>query len=172
MGKATKRRIPSPVEALDGPTEAQLANGNYARDTIIHADTYRRETVFRNKSDILEKWIEEGGIGFDQGAVQVIRNCQFYWSRLGGPRVTAQYGERMPRGVSDGIGQTEALDELHHMAKGVPAPLWEIFENVCRWGEPAGYAGSVWAKNTAQQVQSAKVTVGAVASFIAARLGY
>lgn len=32
MGKATRKRTPSPVEALDGPTEAQKANGNYERE--------------------------------------------------------------------------------------------------------------------------------------------
>jgi hypothetical protein len=172
MGKATKRRIPSPVEALDGPTPEQSLNGEYERETIIHGESGRRETVHRNKSDILEKWIRDGGVGFEKGAVQVIRDCQFYWSRCNGPRLCAQYGERMPRGQSDGTGETEALSELAHMAKGVPPEFWSIYENVCRFGEPAGYAGSAWAKNTAQQIQSAKVTVGMVASFIAARLRY
>lgn len=49
MGKATKRRTPSPVEALDGPTEAQKANGNYERTDFIHADTARRVTAFVNR---------------------------------------------------------------------------------------------------------------------------
>lgn len=49
MGKATKRRIPSPVEALDGPTEAQKANGNYERTDFIHADNAQRVTAYVNQ---------------------------------------------------------------------------------------------------------------------------
>jgi hypothetical protein len=51
MGKATtaKKRIPNPVEALDGPTEAQKANGHYERTDFIHADLGQRVTAFVNQ---------------------------------------------------------------------------------------------------------------------------
>lgn len=51
MGKATnqRKRIPGPVEALDGPTDAQLANGNFERVDFIHADTAQRVTAFVNQ---------------------------------------------------------------------------------------------------------------------------
>lgn len=167
-----KRKTIQPVEALDTPTDAQMVNGDYQRDTIIHGDTYRRETVWRNKGNVLERWIAEAGPGFGKGAVQVIRNCQFFWSRLTPTGLCAQYGERLPRGHSDGIGQSEALSELAHYARGIPAEYWSVFELVGRFDEPAGYAGSNFANNPAQQIQSAKVIVGFVASTVAARLGY
>jgi hypothetical protein len=47
--KAIAKRIPSPVEALDGPTEAQLANGNYKREDFIHADNAQRVTAYINR---------------------------------------------------------------------------------------------------------------------------
>lgn len=51
MGKAIKlrKRTPSPVEALDGPTEAQRANGQYERTDFIHADNAQRVTAFVNR---------------------------------------------------------------------------------------------------------------------------
>jgi hypothetical protein len=169
-----RARLRSPADALDGPTAAQLANGDYQRIGIIHADTARRATVHINRdSAILERWIAEGAAGFEKGPVQAIRDCQFFWHRLGGPRLTAHYGERMPRGgPSDGVNQADALIELRTRAELVPAPYWQVFENVARWNEPAGVAGSRFANNTAQSIAAAKAIVGLVAGVIALRVGY
>lgn len=170
-----KRKQPRPaIQPLDGPTASQLANGDYARDTIIHADTAQRATVHINRdSSILERWIAGGEPGFEQGAVQAIRDCQFFWHRLGGPRLTAHYSEKLPRGGrNDGVGQADAMIELRTRAELVPPPYWQVFENVARWNLPAGVAGSDFATNTAQSIAAAKTIVGMVASTIALRLGY
>lgn len=169
---AKRKKKPDPIMPLDGPTEAQMQNGSYDREVTIHAESGARATVHRNNSNALERWIKEGGIGFEKGAVDVIRACQFYWSRLKGPKLCASYGERLPRGVSDGVGEMEALDELRHLSRNIPVPYWRTFEMVCRFNEPAGYAGSSFASNSPQQIQSTKVIVGMVASFIAAENGY
>lgn len=47
--KATAKRIPSPVEALDGPTPEQMANGRYVREDFIHADNAQRVTAYVNQ---------------------------------------------------------------------------------------------------------------------------
>lgn len=172
MAKAKRKKV-EPILPLDGPTEAQLANGVYEREVIIHGEDGARATVHINREcNVLERWMDEGGDGFGPGACQAIRDCQFFWSRLSGPRLIANYGERIPSGRCDGVGQSEALSELAHYSKGIPQPYWEVFENVCRFGEPAGVAGSRYAKNKPQQIQSAKVITGFVASLIASKLGY
>lgn len=170
-----KRKKPRlTIQPLDGPTASQLANGDYRRDTIIHADTAQRATVHINRdSAILERWIAAGEPGFEKGPVQAIRDCQFFWHRLGGPRLTAHYGERMPRGgPSDGVGQADALIELRTRAELVPPSYWQVFENVVRWNLPAGVAGSDFARNTAQSIAAAKAIVGLVAGVIALKVGY
>lgn len=170
--KRRTRKAPSPLEILDGPTEAQLANGDYVRDFVTNGDTATKSMAHINRASfIIDRWLEDER-HFPPGAVQAVRACQFYWARLKSPRLIAQYGERIPGAQSDGIGETEALSELAWMAKGIPLAYWDTFENVARWNEPAGVAGSAWANNTPQQVQSAKVITGFVACLIAERKGY
>lgn len=144
MAKA-KRRAIQPVEVLDTPTEAQLANGDYARDTIIHADTYRRETVYINRGGTpIARWALEGRLTDNQQ--RAISHCLYLW-RLAGTekRVTANYGERIP-GSGDSehraVNEIEARDDLHRIMDYIPAPYWNVWENVVRWDEPAGVAGS------------------------------
>ncbi|MXO72882.1 hypothetical protein [Alteraurantiacibacter buctensis] len=141
---------------------------------MTHAETNTKAMAYRRRdSCIVEKWCRQGGIGFEHGARQVIANCQLFWIRAGEPRLIAQYGERLPASTAgDGWTRQEALDELHRYKGMVPRPYWEVFENVIRHNEPAGVAGSRFANNDAQRIQSAKVITGFVASVIATKLGY
>ncbi len=174
MARQRKRKAPRIIEQLETPTLAQLANDDFDRDFVTHTETNTKAIAYRRRdSCIVEKWCREGGIGFDQGAQRVIGNCQLYWMRLGEPRLIAQYGERLPASTAgDGWTRQDALDELHFYKGLVPKPYWEVFENVIRHNEPAGVAGSRFAKNDAQRIQSAKVITGFVASVIATKLGY
>ena len=171
---ARKRKAPRIIEQLETPTLAQLANDDFDRDFVTHTETNTKAMAYRRRdSCIVEKWVREGGIGFGYGANQVIANCQLYWLRVGEPRLIAQYGERMPASThGEGYTQQEALDELHYYSKMVPKLYWDVFEAVVRHNEPAGVAGSRFAKNDPQRIQSAKVITGMVAAVIAQRLGY
>ncbi len=145
MGKATRRRIPSPVEALDGPTEAQKANGNYERTDFIHADTARRVTAFVNRGGTpLTRWLNEGKITDNQEVA--IRYMEYLWKLAGTERsITAQYGERIPGTGSfelRALNEIEARKDLHRIQEYIPAQYFECFENCIRWDEPAGIAGS------------------------------
>lgn len=173
MPKAKRKRREAQLsEILDGPTEAQLANGDYTREFVTNGDTSTKSMAHRNRdSFVIERWLEDE-THFPPGAVQAVRDCQFFWNRLKSPRIIANYGERIHGGQNDGIGETEALSELKWMAQDIPDRFWSVFENVARWNEPAGVAGSAWAKNTPQQIQSAKVITGFVACLIAQRKGY
>lgn len=175
MAKARKRkRTERIIDQLETPTLAQLANDDFDRDFITHTETNTKAMAYRRRdSCIVEKWIRQGGIGFEHGAQRVIANCQLFWIRLGEPRLIAQYGERLPPSTSgEGWTRQEALDELHRYKHMVPRLYWEVFENVVRHNEPAGVAGSRFANNDAQRIQSAKVITGFVASIIATKLGY
>lgn len=174
-----KRKAPI-VTPMDLPTPEQLANGDYERDFVTHVDTNTKTMAFRRRdSCIVEKWCREGGPGFDEGAKRVIADCTLLWMRLGEPRLIAYYGERLPTGRSGGSDDADsrhdALAQLQHYKQALGArmrPFWDVFEMVVRHNEPAGVAGSRFANNDPQRIQSAKVITGMVASFIAARMGY
>jgi hypothetical protein len=176
MAKAKRKaRRQFAIEPLDLPTPEQIRNGDFERDFVTHAESNTKALTFRRRdSSIVETWVREGGPGFDHGAARVIADCQTFWQRMGDPRVTANYGERIPSSThGEGYSQQEASDEIAYRKKliGVPA-YWDVFENAVRHNEPAGVAGSRFANNRPQQIQSAKVIVGFVASLLAAKLGY
>lgn len=68
---------------------------------------------------------------------------------------------------SSGWSQQEALDELASFKNQIPAIYWEVFENVCRWDEPAGVAGSRLATNKRSAIDRAQLCVRFVADLIA-----
>jgi len=185
-----KRKRKAPVTApMDLPTPEQLASGNYDRDFVTHVDTNTKAMAFRRRdSNILEKWIrdeekaveagetQQGDRLFPVQAQRFIGDCVTLWARVGSQRVTANYGERIPTGGrGDGMGQKEAIDQLHRF-KTLLGPYhrhyWPVFENVVRHNEPAGVAGSHFANNPAQRIQSAKLIVSMVATDLAGKLGY
>ena len=150
------------------------AHGEY-RDVFIHHDeTSTKTRTKRNRvCNILEKWVDEGGIGFEAGAITVIRNCQKYWEKIGNPKVTANYGERIYGSNGNGLAQHEAQSQLNHYQSLLDVPqYWRIFENVVRHNQPAGIAGSDLAINPATRIASAKTVVGLVASHIASKMNY
>lgn len=145
--RSNAKRKPVIVETLETPTEAQLANGAYERDTIIHADTYRRETVYLNRGgDAVARWKNAGKLSDSQS--RAIDYCTRLWNLVGlNQRVTANYGETI-RITGDteqrALTKIEAREDLDRVIDYFPGALrgyFSLFENVCRFGEPAGVAG-------------------------------
>lgn len=162
------------METLEAPTIEHQAHGRFERDFVTHAETNTKAMAYRNReSTILEKWIREGGNGFEEGACRVIAGCLELWRKMGCQRVTARYGERMPSGAhDDGLGAHAASEDIDRMRGFVPSEYWRVFENVVRFNQAAGQAGADWASYSPQQIHSAKLITGMVASVIAMRLGY
>lgn len=156
------------------PTPEQLANDDYVRDFVTHAESNTKATAYRKRdSSIVEKWFREGATGFDEPARRAIADCVTYWARMGSARVTAPYGERIAVSTHDNdYTQQEAADEIAFRKKLVPRAYWDVFENVVRHNEPAGVAGSSFANNPAQRIASARAIVGFVANIIAMKCGY
>jgi hypothetical protein len=63
----------------------------------------------------------------------------------------------------------DARDDLHRIKSGFPLPYWDIYENVCRFDEPAGLAGSRLCSDTSAAAGNARVVVCMVADMIAMR---
>jgi hypothetical protein len=127
----------------------------------------------RKDSSIIETWHKQGAVGFEEPAMRAIADCVTFWQRMGEPRITANYGERIAASThGDGYTQQEAADEIALRKRLVPRQYWDVFENVVRHNEPAGIAGSRFASNRPQQIASARAIVGLVANVIAMRFGY
>lgn len=159
-----------------GLPEQQLARGFAVVSVANHTAADQRHSV-RSKEvktirilypDIVDRWLAEGGPGFDETERAAIEHCRGLWHRLGccGSLVANLDGDR---GGSDGAGwsQHEALTELAVFKDRLPHRIWDVFENVVRWGQAAGHAGSEMASNAPQRQAAAKACVGFAASMIA-----
>ncbi len=135
----------------------------------------KRQSMVRllvnRKSSTVDKWLFEGGPGFEEPQARAIEHCRSLWRILGGARLVANY-----KGVAGGQGDREgylaALAQLGNYQSEFPRYVWDIFENVIRHDMPAGTAGSAMANNPPQAIAHAKACVGFVASKIAEWRGY
>lgn len=106
--------------------------------------TYSGERRIVNNHDPVMRWIAAGRL--TEGQQAAIGYVRRLWDLSGLKQaLTANYGH-----VAIGTGcaerravlEIEAREDLHRCQEYVPRAYWEVFENVCRWGEPAGVAGS------------------------------
>lgn len=132
------------VQELQTPTPEQLAKGAYGRKFVMHVDSATETMAYVSRHDPVERWIASERL--EDGQIAAIRLCQRLWSLAGVSQpVTAAYGERIP-GTGNvelrAVNEIEAREDLHRIEDYFPAKYWAIFELVCRFGEPAGVAGS------------------------------
>ena len=154
-------RIAEEQSQLDIITPEQRAKGTYCGDKRI---TNRGGTP-------IMRWIAAGKISETQGLA--ISLCMKLWAITGlEQRTTASYGERIGGGGgSDSRSELEidARDDLHRIKDYIPDKYWEVFENVCRFDEPAGVAGSRLGYGSRSAEHRAHTTVCFVADIIADR---
>ncbi len=167
-----QRKSPAITPAVP-PTDAQLATGEYEQGFVMHAESATKAHTYRRQSSIVNKWIEDGETGFEVPAQRAIADCVTLWERIGSAKVTANYGEHVAASThGEGYIAHEALAEITRRKHLVPSKYWDVFEAVVRYEEPAGVAGSHFAKNNPQQIASARAIVGLVANVIAMKCGY
>ena len=131
---------------IDMPTVAQLMNGDYRREDMIHADEGTRVTAWVNRGGTpVMRWWHSGKL--DDSQLAVIEWCQRLWHIAGQrQRVTADYGERVPSSASvemNAIKTIAANTDLDRLRSHIALDWhWDVFQNVCRHHMPAGVAGS------------------------------
>ncbi len=176
--KAKLKRAAAP-EAPISPFAAQ--HGDYRPATVVDLNGElggRRQSMVRvlinRKVSTVDKWLFDGGPGFEAPQARAIDHVVSLWRRLGsGPRLTMDYGGAAGAGQGDLEGYQAALNQLGQYRRDIGvAYVWDIFENVVRHDMPAGTAASRLANNSAQQQAHAKACVGFVASKIAAWKGF
>ena len=171
MAKAKgKRKAPSPIEELDGPTPEQLGKGGYDRLALPNPEGGNRAALVhinRGGTPVM-RWIEDGRLSATQE--RAIWFCLYLWRVCGlETRTTANYGERIP-GYADSearaSNEVEARHTLHRIRSYFPVQWWDVFENVVRFNEPAGVAGSRLGFGTRSASDRAHTTVCFVADII------
>lgn len=139
-----KRKPPVTVQPGEKPTREQLAKGDYHRDFVTHVETATKAMAHISAQEPVERWKRDGRLSDTQLAA--IAFTRRLWAILGAQqKVTASYGERIPASASNehlALRQIEAREDLHRISGYVPHAYWCVFENVCRFDEPAGVAGS------------------------------
>jgi hypothetical protein len=143
----------------------QRAKGGYEGDKRI---------VNRGGTPV-QRWTKAEKLSDSQ--INAIELCQWLWATSGREsRVTALYGAFT--GKSDGVESEVAvqryLDAKEDLARikgyfrGLD-PWWQVFENVCRFDEPAGIAGSRLGVIGREAEYRALTTVCFIADIIATR---
>lgn len=177
-----KARIRKEEAPIVSPHVAQ--HGDYRPAMVVDLNGKlggKRQSMVRllvNRSvSTTDKWLLEGGPGFEAPEAAAIAHVRRLWSIVGsGPRLTARYDPSCVgapgTGERDQAGYRSALLTLGEYRRQFPPRVWEAFENVVRWDEPAGVAGSRMASHPSEQRAHAKACVGFVASKIAEWRGY
>lgn len=114
----------------------------------------------------LARWQKAGLISDTQQAA--IQHCIRLWELTSASgRLVANLDRTVFGCPGDGnLAEIEARDDLHRIRTGFPAPYWSIFENVCRFDEPAGMAGSKLAEDDVTRRTMARAIVCMVADMI------
>ena len=151
-----------------------LANGDYIDEFVTDDANCKVQTKLNRGGSPVMRWLRSNRLS--EGQMLVIQHCLHLWAIAGlNPRVTAAYGERI--GGSDYESErrvnsyVEALADLRRIGKYIPAPYMAVFENVCRFDEPAGVAGSRLGGSSRSNEDRAHTIVCMVADIIAMREG-
>jgi len=134
-----------------------LQNGDYAKEG---------NRTLRNRGGTpIARWRGDKRLSEPQNLA--IDYCIRLWERAGRQSLTMDPMKVIGLPPSSGWSQQEALDELAHFKKSIPTAYWSVYENVCRFDEPAGVAGSKLATNSRSAVDAAFTCVCFVADLIA-----
>jgi hypothetical protein len=110
-----------------------------------------------------------------ESQMAAIEHCWNIWACIGrSGGLVMDLNRVQSRGTGDGWAEQQALDDMRRIKGYFPEKWWNIFENVCRFDEPAGSAGSKLCNNRDEHVAAARTTVQFVADVIATneRLSY
>lgn len=165
--KRAKRK--ATVQVGEKPNETQLANGDYERTFVTHAETATKAMAHRSGHDPVEKWKRKGY--FNPVEENTIERMQDVWQAVYGEvSVTASYSEGCGgangnvvglRSQEREIALREALRDAEGIFQGGARAYYTVFERICRFGEhPMDVTGDR---------QKALLTVKFVANMIASK---
>jgi hypothetical protein len=155
-----------------GVPEAQIPNLRMTKIVDLSGELGKKNSIVsvlvNRGGTAVERWITNDKAGlFGEPQQRAIRYTQGLWVRAEGHLRATDHARDVVDQQIEGMSQQEALDELQRFKAQVPRPYWDCYENVCRFDEEAGTAGSKIASNSRSAVDAAKTTVAFTASLIA-----
>lgn len=155
-----------------GVPEAQIPNLTMGKVVDLAGELGKKMSVVNvlvnRGGTAVERWIAKDRAGlFDEPQQRAIRYTQSLWARAENQLRAVDHTRDVVDQQVEGMSQQEALDELCRLKERTPRPYWDVYENVCRFDEEAGVAGSRIASNSRSAVDAAKTTVAFTASLIA-----
>ncbi|MES2497109.1 MAG: hypothetical protein V4618_13425 [Pseudomonadota bacterium] len=186
MGKATNLRVKKRA-AQAGQRgalgEAQVpavnpfaaAHGAYVEGTVVDLSGElggKRMSIVKvlinRGGTAVDRWIANDKAGlFEEPQRRAIEHCRQLWARAEDLRSINLGRDRVDYSAMEGWSQHEALETLAGYKRRIPRPFWETFENVVRFDQEAGVAGSSLASNSRSAIDAAKTTVAFCAGLIA-----
>lgn len=178
MAKRTKLKIDTrgPLQKL---VDAEAANDE--RQPLVnefaaqHGDYDRNLRVVINRGGTpVARWKTAGLLSESQLAA--IDHCIGLWDAIGtSGGLVANLDRTVFGSPGEGnIREIEARDDLHRIKGYFPTKYWDTYENVVRFDEPAGFAGSRLTECKNDAVAAARTVVQFVADIISMkeRLSY
>lgn len=169
-GKKTKRVEAKPAEPL--VNEFVASHGDYRDATIVDLNNelgdgrQKLHKVLLNRGGTaIDRWFRDYPRQFQEEERAAVRYCQSLWMRCEGISAIDHAIDRVSAQL--GWSQQLAMTELATLSDRVPEPYWRCFENVCRFDQEAGTAGSALANNSRSAVDAARTSVAFTASLIA-----
>lgn len=157
-----------------GVPDAQIGRGYLAETTIVDLSgelggkrMSMAPVIVNRGGTAIDRWIHRDPAGlFGESEVRAVRYAQNLWRRL---ECTMRAVDPAADVVDAPLGwsQQEALVEIKRLEGRIPPKYWTCFENVVRWDEEAGVAGSRLANNARSAVDAAKTCVAFTAGLIA-----
>jgi len=150
MGKQFKlrdeRQIPPPEQM-----------GDMQDRYVTHVETGTITKTHVAAHSPVQRWKRAGRLSDTQ--IAAIALCEALWTKCGlRQKLTASYGERIPASCDNewiAINEIQARKDLARI-EGYCVPWqFEVFENVCRFDEAAGVAGSALGFNGTKAAQAA-----------------
>lgn len=160
-------RVQAKAEAIGVPA-IQVARGGYEEVDVPLRDGGRivtLKTLANRGGTPVARWKAAKLLSDSQ--IAAIDHCEALWGQLNGKAMVMDLARIPGAGQGNGWAEQEALDDLKRIKGHVPGKYWAVFENVCRFDEAAGFAGSALTECRNDQVASARVVVQFVADIIA-----
>lgn len=155
-----------------GVPEAQIARG-YRPHAVTEGGQNIGQTIRILYPSTVDRWLAEGGPGFDEPQRRTYLWVQSLWAKAGhcGP-VMSSWGEPRRGGFGDGQGQQDALTELASLKRRLPSVYWNVFEDICRHNKGAGEVGQTVTTGRRSSHENARACVGFILSTIALWKGF
>jgi hypothetical protein len=150
-------------------------HGDYERvHGIDAAGNLNMRPLINRGGTPVDRWTRENLLSETQLAA--IAHVRRLWQLVdAGPRLVANLDRTIFGCPGDGnMAEIEARADLHRIQGGFHPNYWDVFENVCRFDEPAGVAGSRMVSNSKATADLARYTVCMVADhiYLRERLSY